>query len=362
MKKILYTFLISLFTISGYSQNSNPKSDSYTNTIPSGYSLVWQDEFNEGVLPDKEWWFETGNHGWGNNELQNYVDRSLQKDTVAKIQDGILTITALKLDKPYQGSAIISARMNTVKSWKYGYFEARAKVPGGKGTWAAFWMMPQHFTAWPLDGEIDIMEYVGYRPDVTQSSIHTDLYNHTIHTEKTATKDIKNAETEFHVYALEWTADQITGYVDGVAYFTFKNDHLGDKRTWPFDAPFYLKLNLAIGGNWGGLEGVEESIFPSKYEIDYVRVYQKKEIASIEEEASDDIPFTFNKENKLLSLHLKDRNITGFDIRDMQGRLYKDKSIEDDHESIDCSDLPHNGVYILTLKGSSVQENYKFIN
>lgn len=278
MKKILYILPIFLFTIIGQGQNIVLPSNfnSYKGNIPSDYSLVWQDEFNEGTLPNKEWWFETGNHGWGNNELQNYVDRTLGKDTVAKIQDGILTITALKLDKLYQGSDIISARMNTVKSWKYGYFEARAKVPGGKGTWAAFWMMPKHFTAWPLDGEIDIMEYVGYRPNVTQATTHTDLYNHTINTEKTGTKDIQNAETEFHVYGLEWTEDQITGYVDGIAYFTFKNDHLGDKRTWPFDTPFYLKLNLAIGGNWGGLQGVSEDIFPAKYEIDYVRVYQKK--------------------------------------------------------------------------------------
>lgn len=278
MKKILYILPIFLFTIIGQGQNIVLPSNfnSYKGNIPSDYSLVWQDEFNEGTLPNKEWWFETGNHGWGNNELQNYVDRTLGKDTVAKIQDGILTITALKLDKPYQGSDVISARMNTVKSWKYGYFEARAKVPGGKGTWAAFWMMPKHFTAWPLDGEIDIMEYVGYRPNVTQATTHTDLYNHTINTEKTGTKDIQNAETEFHVYGLEWTEDQITGYVDGIAYFTFENDHLGDKRTWPFDTPFYLKLNLAIGGNWGGLQGVSEDIFPAKYEIDYVRVYQKK--------------------------------------------------------------------------------------
>lgn len=336
---------------------------------PAGYDLVWQEEFNETPntngslpLPGDKWWFETGGSGWGNNELQYYTDRTAGTDTVAKIKDGNLIITAFKRPKPYYGMDYVSARMNTVESWKYGYFEARIKVAAGRGTWSAFWMMPKNFTAWPLDGEIDIMEYVGYRPDVTQSSIHTDLYNHKIGTEKTATKDIQNAETEFHVYGLEWTEDQITGYVDGVAYFTFKNDHLGDKRTWPFNSPFYLKLNLAIGGDWGGLQGVAEDIFPSKYEIDYVRVYQKKEVASIEKEVRDEVPFTFNKENKSLSLHLKDGNITTLNIRDIQGRLYKTKSVEDDNASIDCSDLPRNGVYILTLKGNSTQENYKFIN
>lgn len=337
--------------------------------VPSGYDLVWQEEFNEspevnGVLPlpGDKWWFETGGSGWGNNELQYYTDRVAGTDTVAKIKDGNLIITAFKRSKPYYGMNYVSARMNTVEAWKYGYFEARIKVPGGKGTWAAFWMMPKNFTAWPLDGEIDIMEYVGYRPNVTQASIHTDLYNHKIGTEKTATKNIENAETEFHVYGLEWTEDQIVGYVDGVPYFTFKNDHLGDKRTWPFNAPFYLKLNLAIGGDWGGIQGVDENIFPSKYEVDYVRVYQKKTVASIEKETSKEYPFTFNKENSSLFLNVADKNIISINIRDIQGKLYKTKRIDEDQINVDCSDLPRNGVYILTLQGRLSQENYKFIN
>jgi hypothetical protein len=98
---------------------------------------------------------------------------------------------------------------------------------------------------------------------------------HSIGTEKTATKNILNAEKEFHIYAMEWTADKITGYVDGVAYFTFMNDKKNDKKTWPFNAPFYLKLNLAWGGNWGGSQGIDETKLPATYEIDYVRVYQK---------------------------------------------------------------------------------------
>ncbi|WP_165023889.1 family 16 glycosylhydrolase [Dysgonomonas sp. ZJ279] len=251
--------------------------------ILSNYNLIWQDEFNEAPnangtlpLPGSEWWFETGNNGWGNNEPQNYVDRILEKDTVAKIQNGSLIITAFKLEKPYQGSDIISARMNTTKSWKYGYFEMRAKLPGGKGTWSAFWMLPENIKSWPLDGEIDIMEYVGYKPGVVHASVHTDTYNHKIGTEKTKTIDIETAETEFHVYGLEWTEDFITGYVDNVAYFTFKNDKKGNKNTWPFNEPFYLKLNLAIGGDWGGTKGIDPDIFPARYEIDYVRVYQKQ--------------------------------------------------------------------------------------
>ncbi|MDR2948486.1 MAG: glycoside hydrolase family 16 protein [Prevotella sp.] len=279
---IIYSLLCICITAYGQDNTQRPeKLDS--GFVPSGYFLVWHDEFNDSPNPDgslplpgNEWWFEIGNHGWGNNELQNYVDRVSGSDTVSKIKNNSLIITALKLDEPYQGSEIISARMNTTRSWKYGYFEMRAKVPGGKGTWAAFWMMPKDFQHWPLDGEIDIMEYVGYKPNITHSTVHTADYNHVISTEKTATKEILTAETEFHIYAVEWTEDEIKGYVDGSEYFSFKNDKKGDKKTWPFNVPFYLKLNLAIGGDWGGLEGVDPDILPACYEIDYVRVYQKE--------------------------------------------------------------------------------------
>ena len=243
------------------------------NYVPAGYNLVWSDDFESSkpALPDRtKWSYETGAGGWGNNEIQNYISGVSGTDTCALVSNGILKIIAKK-----RGSEVISIRMNTTNSWLYGYFEARLKVPTGKGTWPAFWMMPKNFTSWPLDGEIDIMEYVGYRPNVVQSSVHTMSYNHSIGTEKTAMKTISNAETEFHVYALEWTAEKITGFVDGTAYFTFQNDMKNYKNTWPFNAPFYLKLNMAWGGNWGGLQGIDETKLPATYEIDYVRVYQK---------------------------------------------------------------------------------------
>lgn len=249
------------------------------NHVPAGYTLVWEEEFGadrlsggKPALPNTEkWWYENFPKGTVNNELQTYVGGFSGADTVAAVYDGTLKIIAQK-----QGNEVISARINTTESWTYGYFEARLRVPGGKGTWPAFWMMPKNYTAWPLDGEIDIMEYVGYRPNIVQSSIHTQAYNHVQRTEKTATKTIQNAETEFHIYAVEWTAGYIKGFVDGEEYFRFDNDGKGDKHTWPFDAPFYLKLNLAWGGDWGGSQGIDESKLPAVYEIDYVRVYQKK--------------------------------------------------------------------------------------
>lgn len=248
------------------------------NYVPEGYALVWQEEFNANhlsdgrpALPDMEkWWFETAEPGWVNNELQKYVAGVFEGDTVSAVSDGTLKIIALK-----HNNTVISARLNSSASWCYGYFEARLKLPGGKGVWPAFWMLPQNFEEWPLDGEIDIMEYVGYQPDVVHSTIHSQAYNHVIGTQKGATKTIRNAETAFHLFAVEWTKEYIKGFVDGEEYFHFDNDGEGNKHTWPFDVPFYLKLNLAWGGDWGAAGGIDESKLPATYEIDYVRVYQK---------------------------------------------------------------------------------------
>ena len=248
------------------------------NFVPPGYQLIWWDEFNASRLENgktplpesSKWYFETGAGGWGNNEIQNYVPGYSGTDTCSVISGGTLKIIAKQ-----RATDVISIRMNTNQSWLYGYFEARMKMPTGKGTWPAFWMLPKNFQSWPLDGEIDIMEYVGYDPNVVHATVHTQAYNHSIGTQKGAQKTIQNAETEFHIYAMEWTAEKIVGYVDGVAYFTFYNDNLNNKSTWPFNAPFYLKLNLAWGGNWGGAMGIDPTVLPATYEIDYVRVYQK---------------------------------------------------------------------------------------
>ena len=243
---------------------------------PEGYELVWHDEFDTtGVSspsPDN-WWYETGDGGWGNNELQDYVSGGKYKDTrIAEVSDGTLKIMAQKID-----GKVRSVRMNTIQSWTYGYFEGRLKLCKGKGTWPAFWMMPKNFRAWPDDGEIDIMEHVGYHENFVSSSIHCKAYYHSIGTQKTNEIHIPTATSEFHTYAVEWTPDYLKFYFDGALHFTFKNDGKGDYNTWPFFNPFYLKLNLAWGGNWGGAMGIDESCLPTTYEIDYVRVFQKIE-------------------------------------------------------------------------------------
>lgn len=259
-------------------ENKIPQNVDPDIVAPEGYTLVWNDEFDtpsvggKYAMPDTErWWYETGANGWGNDELQHYVAGSVGDIPLAEISDGTLKITAREVD-----GTVYSIRMNSCEAWTYGWFEARLKLPEGRGGWPAFWMMPQNFTAWPDDGEIDIMEEVGYDPDNIHFSVHTRALNHILNTQPTATKRIDGAEGEFHVYAAEWTPDAICGYIDGEKYFEFRNDGTGDRDTWPFDAPFYLKLNLAWGGNWGGAQGIDPAALPLVYEVDYVRVFQKR--------------------------------------------------------------------------------------
>ena len=245
---------------------------------PEGYKLVWHDEFASGSEPDPTYWtHEVQGAGWVNNELQNYVAGEINGQRVTEVSNGTLKITALKEGgKVYSGR--IYAQVGT--GWRYGIFEAKIKLPTGKGTWPAFWMMPVNndFAAnpWPKCGEIDIMEEVGYNQNFTSSSIHTKSYNHVINTQKTAERKTDKADSEFHVYKLEWTKDYIQTYVDDEPLLRFDNDGAGNVDTWPFDKPFYLILNLAWGGAWGGAHGVDEAALPATMEVDYVRVYQAK--------------------------------------------------------------------------------------
>ena len=242
---------------------------------PAGYRLVWADEFNASgeSLPDtSKWWYETGDGGWGNNELQDYVNGQYQGEKLALVSNGTLKIIAKKI-----GGKVRSIRMNTIEGWTYGYFEARLKLCTGKGTWPAFWMMPKNFTSWPADGEIDIMEEVGYHPNYVSSSIHCTAYNHPSNTQKTHEFLLATAQTEFHTYAVEWTEEYLRFIFDGVEHFRFANDGKNNYDTWPFYKPFYLKLNLAWGGDWGGAQGIDETALPATYEVDYVRVFKKNE-------------------------------------------------------------------------------------
>ena len=244
-----------------------------------GYELVWNDEFDEGNRLSKDWTHEVQKQGWVNNELQNYVNgASPGGKRVTELDNGVLKINCFKEDgKVYSGR--VYAHVGT--GWQYGYFEASIKLPKGKGTWPAYWMMPVgndwNTNPWPKCGEIDIMEEVGVVPNEVSSSIHTQDYNHTKNTQKTHAMTIANAEGAFHTYALLWTADEITTYVDGKVQLNVKKSVLGSGHNqWPFHYAFYPIFNLAWGGDWGGMNGVDESALPVTMEVDYIRVFQKK--------------------------------------------------------------------------------------
>ena len=247
---------------------------------PDGYTLVWQDEFETGSeLNQNDWTHEVQKSGWVNNELQNYVNHKTPDGSlVTEVKNGTLRITCLK-----ENSKIYSGRVyaHVNEGWLYGYFEASIKLPKGKGTWPAFWMMPVgndwNTNPWPMCGEIDIMEEVGCVPNEVSSSIHTQDYNHTKNTQKTHAMTISKAEGEFHTYALLWTADEIITYVDGAEQLHVKKSVLGSGHNqWPFHYAFYPIFNLAWGGDWGGMKGVDESALPCTMEVDYIRVFQKK--------------------------------------------------------------------------------------
>jgi beta-glucanase (GH16 family) len=232
---------------------------------------VWEDNFNSGTAADpSKWFFETGGNGWGNNELQYYT--SGNNSTVS---GGYLTITAKK--ENVSGREYTSSRMITrgKGDWLYGRFEVRAKLPKGRGTWPAIWMLSSdnEYGTWPSSGEIDIMEHVGYDVNNIHSSIHTSAYNHIRNTQKTANSIVPDATDSFHVYRVDWTPYAVRSYIDGVKYFEFINEGKGF-TVWPFDKKQFLILNIAIGGNWGGVQGVDNSIFPASMQVDYVRVYK----------------------------------------------------------------------------------------
>ena len=246
---------------------------------PEGYTLVWSDEFNEGTKPGSDWVIENQPAGWVNHELQTYTSREIDGKSTLEVKDGFLHINCFKASD----GKIYSGRMNAKPGtgWTYGYFEARINLPKGKGTWPAFWMMPSNVdwntNPWPKCGEIDIMEEVGVDANRVSSSLHTQNYNHTKNTQKTHEMNLPGAEGEFHIYALEWTEDAITTYVDGKVQLRATKAEMGsDHDSWPFHYAFYPILNLAWGGDWGGYAGVNENALPVTMLVDYVRIFQKQ--------------------------------------------------------------------------------------
>jgi len=260
--------ILAMWSLLSCGGSSSPQAPS--SSTPSG-TLVWQDEFDGQGLPDASRW----NNEVGlirNNERQFYTERRSEN---ARLEGGRLVIEARK--EAFQGAAYTSASLTSRANWTYGRIEVRAKLPKGRGTWPAIWTLGTNIgqVGWPACGEIDIMENVGFEPLRIHGSVHTAAYNHTKGTQKTATIDIGNPSEDFRVYAMEWYRDRIDVFADGQKYFTFRNEGTGS-QVWPFDAAQYLLINLAIGGSWGGQKGIDDSKFPARYVVDYVRVYRQK--------------------------------------------------------------------------------------
>jgi len=249
----------------------------------SPWVLIQAEEFDYEGLPDSTWWnYDTrGNAtGWGNREAQWYPVASPKNTWVS---DGTLKITAHK--EPIEGKNYSSGRITTKNKvdWKYGRVEVRAKLPTGRGTWPAIWMLSTdgEYGWWPHSGEIDILEHVGYNPDTIFSTVHTGSYNHMKRTQVGKKIALPTATSQFHVYSMEWDEHEIRSYVDDIHYFTFSNEYTGS-AAWPFNRQFYLILNLAIGGNLGGKQGIDDTLFPHVFEVDYVRLYQREEDVKID--------------------------------------------------------------------------------
>jgi beta-glucanase (GH16 family) len=241
---------------------------------------VWCDEFDTDGLPDStKWSYDVGGGGWGNQELQYYTENDLDN---ARVVDGNLYITAIKETigtNQYSSARLVSKYRG---DWEYGRIQIRAKMPSGRGLWSALWMLPTdwRYGGWPDSGEIDIMEYVGYDKDRVYGTIHTGAYNHNLGTQIGFNKMIPNVETEYQLYEMIWEPGKIDLYINGerFAYFGYNpnsNIDIENSDAWPFDERFHLIMNIAVGGTWGGSQGIDTSIFPQSMVVDYVRVYQK---------------------------------------------------------------------------------------
>jgi beta-glucanase (GH16 family) len=259
---------------------------SATSVLPAppatGYTLVWSDDFTgaDGTSPDSsKWTYDIGGNGWGNNELEYYTNRSQN----AQIKSGNLVITAQK--ETYTGAdgvtrSYTSARLKTQNLFaqSYGRFEARIKIPAGQGMWPAFWMLGNDIATigWPKCGEIDIMENIGKEPSTVHGSLHGPSTTG-------ATSDFtapfslpagQNFADDFHLYAVEWEPGTVRFYVDANLYATLNQAQWPAGGTWVFDHPFFLLLNVAVGGDWPGSPDAT-TVFPQQMLVDYVRVYSK---------------------------------------------------------------------------------------
>ena len=235
-----------------------------------GNSLLFEEQFNGESLNEDIWTMETGdgcpNCGWGNRESQIYTENNHH------LKDGFLIITAKREDSVYTSTRI---KTQDKFEFQYGTIEMRAKLPTGKGTWPAFWMLGSNIdkVGWPLCGEIDIMEYAGKDRGLIHTTLHTEERHGA--SPNTSRQTISGIENGFHTYKATWTEEQIEFFIDDRSVYTFSPSNQKDEKSWPFDQPFFILINFAVGGHFGGFD-IDESVFPQEYIIDYVKVWKEE--------------------------------------------------------------------------------------
>jgi len=265
----------------------------FVTNIPSAQSsweLDWSDEFDYNGLPNPSLWsYDVGGNGWGNQEEQYYTDARPEN---ARVDGDHLIIEARK--ESWRGRNYTSARLVSKGKgdWTYGRIEIRAQVPKARGTWPAIWMLPTNSFYgngdWPDTGEIDIMEHLGHTPGKIHATIHTDAFNHLQRTQRGGSIEVADASDALHVYAVEWTPTRMRFSVDGNNFWTYTKGS-GNWTAWPFDTNFHLILNIAIGGSWGGQQGIDPNLSSEKMLIDYVRVYRYVDLPTITYEVPSNI-------------------------------------------------------------------------
>lgn len=325
---------------------------------PGTYEIVWQDEFDGVELDKTKWSYElgTGDWGWGNNEKQYYTDRSEN----LFLRDGKLVIKAIK--ESYKGSDYTSARIVTrgKADWLYGKMEARIKLSKGRGIWPAFWMMPSEskYGGWPKSGEIDIMEYVGYDPGKGHGTVHTQ--GGSGGSASGASFIHVGMEDDYHTFTLEWTPNYMKwSFDDDEPFKTYRRLDDWDYVYWPFDQNFYIILNQAVGGNWGGAQGIDNTIFPQEYQLDYIRVYQKVD-------RPDNLDKTLDENALKTVIRGNELCVTGnvtldsLSLFDLNGRRVRHLLTRSSTVSIDLGQLPA-GLYVLEVKSGDRQLTRKII-
>jgi beta-glucanase (GH16 family) len=313
--------------------------------LPGTFRLLWADEFNGDSYDPDIWSPQVRGDGFGNNELQYYT--GLERNIFTDGENLILKV----YKEPYQNRNYTSGKLwgQNKKPFKYGRVEVRFKLPAGRGTWPAIWMMPQNsvYGGWPNSGEIDIMEFVGYQPSTIYGTVHRGAGSGG--NGNGSNISIAGKTGEFHVIRIDWEPGYIKWYLNDQLFHTYNNGFAGPAQ-WPFDQEFYVILNFAVGGDWGGAQGVDDSIWPQEFLIDYVRVYQKSEEGTSLVPPFGDSPFTvLQRSDNELEASASMVHPATLAIYSLTGQKQFSQTVTGEKTPVNISALP-KGIYIVTLK------------